>query len=134
MTLQISRLTNLETEKIDHKLWRVTRPLMFGTPTGLLTVPMGFITDGASCPGFLYTLCPPMTGAHVEAAVLHDYLYSTDSDSAAPCSRKAADQYFLAAMLNNGTGEKRAKAIYYGVRLGGSGSFKKCSSVDKIKE
>ena len=133
-TSQIFRLTNLETEKIGYKLWRVTRPLMFSTPVGLLTVPVGFITDGASCPGFLYTLCPPMAGSHVESAVLHDFLYSKDSDDDAMCSRKAADLYFLNAMIANGTGKMRAKTIYYGVRAGGKGSYKKCYSNEKIKE
>jgi len=134
MVNPVVRITNLETEKIDHKLWMVTSPLTFGTPYGLVTVPKNFITDGASCPTILYSLCTPMSGAHAEAAVLHDYLYSKDSNETFLVSREHADDYFLAAMLDNRTSKARAYAIYYGVRAGGSGSYKACYSIDKIKE
>jgi hypothetical protein len=128
----IFRISNLETEKIDHQLWRLTRPLMFGTMGGLLTVPKGFITDGASCPKILWSLCSPMTGPQAEAAVLHDYLYSKDSHIIV--DRKQADQLFYEAMIANGTSIVKAQLIYRGVRLGGSGSWKKRHSLDKIKE
>ena len=129
----IFRITNLETEKIDHKLWRLTGPLTFGTPQGLITVPKNFITDGASAPWMAWSLCPPMGGAHAEAAVLHDYLYSFDSMGSVVISRKTADQYFLEGMIDNGTNKARAKAIYLSVRMGGGKSFKTCHSIDKIK-
>lgn len=131
--MEIRRLTNLETEKIDHKLWRVTKPLVFqkGTLDWTTTVvPAGFITDGASAPWMAYSLCPPMGGAHAEAAVLHDWYYSLDSGD---IGRKTADSIFYHAMISNGTSVARAKAIYLSVRMGGSASFKKCHSIDKIE-
>ena len=128
------RITNLDTEKIDHLLWRLDKPLTFGTGIGLVSVPKNFITDGASCPRILWTLCSPMSGPQAEAAVLHDFLYSKDSNNICNVSRKLADQLFYDAMVSNGTGKARAKAIYWGVRAGGSGSYKSCFSIEKVKE
>jgi len=73
-----------------------------------------------------------MSGPEAEAAVLHDWLYSRDSGPG--LSRKQADQIFYDAMVGNGTNKVRAKAIYWGVRMGGGSSFKKCYSIDKVKE
>jgi hypothetical protein len=129
--LQISRLTNLQTEKIGPILWRVTHPLMYWVESGPVTVPVNFITDGASCPQILWELCSPMSGPQVEGAVLHDYLYSKDSGFG--MNRKQADQMFRDAMLANGTKHWRAMMIYRGVRLGGMKSWKACWSKDKIK-
>ena len=131
--MKVYRVTNLETEKIDHRLWRLTRPLIFAKETGgFITAPVNFITDGASCPRILWALCAPMTGPQAEAAVLHDYLYSLDCDL--PYNRKLADEIFYNAMVDNGTTPARAKMIYAGVRVGGSGSFKACHSIEKVKE
>ena len=143
----MERLTNLSTDKIGKKLWRLTSPLLFclkrldtettGKPThpvGVLQIPKNFITDGASAPWMTWSLCPPMGGAHAEAAVLHDYLYSKDSDDVYEVDRKMADEIFYDTMIENGTKKFRAKAIYYAVRLGGGGSYKACHSVEKVKE
>lgn len=128
----IRRLSNLETEKIDHQLWRLTRRLLYINTNGFITIPAGFITDGASCPKILWSLCSPMTGPQAEAAVMHDWFYS--KDSGAGLSRKQADRLFFDAMIENGTGRFKANLIYSGVRMGGSASWKKCYSLDKIKE
>ena len=128
----MERLTNLETEKIGPQLWRLIRPLMYTTGAKLISVPMGFITDGASCPAILWTLCAPMTGPQAEAAVLHDFLYSKDSNYP-EIGRAEADKMFLDGMITNGTSAWRAKAIYAGVRSCGMHSWKKCCSIDKIK-
>lgn len=130
--MKVYRISNLETEKIDHKLWRVMTPLVFGLPTGLIHVPKNFITDGASCPQILWALCAPMAGPQAEAAVLHDYLYS--KDCTLPYTRKQADDIFYDAMIDNGTSKARACLIHRGVRLGGAKSWKACHSLDKIKE
>ena len=73
-----------------------------------------------------------MSGPQVEAAVLHDYLYS--KDCTLPYNRKQADDMFYQAMISNGTSKARACLIYRGVRIGGTSSWKKCHSLDKIKE
>ena len=95
-----------------------------------IIVPEGFVTDGASAPKVMFSLCPPMGGPHGESAVLHDYLYSLDSEY--ECTRKEADDIFYFAMIVDGVPEITAKTIYSGVRVGGGDSFKKCFSIDKV--
>lgn len=129
------RITNLDTEKIDAVLWRLNKPLTFATHLGLISVPKNFISDGASCPQILWSLCSPMSGLQAEAALLHDFLYSKDSDVLGLLiNRKIVDKMFLDAMIADGTNKVRAKTIYYGVRIGGSKSYKAIFSIDKIKE
>ena len=128
------RLTNLDTEKIGKILWKLNKPLRFATHVGLISIPKYFITDGASCPKILWSLCSPMSGPQVEAAILHDFLYSKDSDNLGLLlNRKTVDKMFLAAMLANGTKKWRAKAIYFGVRMGGKKSYKACYSHTKVR-
>ena len=128
----ISRISNLDTEKIGADLWRLNRPLLFGMINGVITVKKNFITDGASRPQLIGSLCNRMSGLEAEAAVLHDWLYSKDSGPG--LCRKQADQLFYDAMRVEGVQKWRAKAIYWGVRFGGQKSWKACHSVDKIKE
>lgn len=128
----VTRITNLDTEKIGHILWRLNKPLLWATSNGMITVPTNFLTDGASCPNILWSLCSPMSGPQVCAAVAHDYLYS--KDCGLHYTREQADQLFYDMMIVDGTPKWRAKLIYMGVRAGGKKSFKKCHSLDKIKE
>lgn len=128
----IIRISNLDTEKIGPNLWRLNRPMLFGLPNGVITVKKNFITDGASRPQATGSLCNRMSGLEAEAAVLHDWLYSRDSGPG--LSRKQADQLFYDAMVDGGVQKWRAKLIYAGVRMCGTGSWKKCHSIDKIKE
>lgn len=127
----IYRITNLKTEKVGPKLWKLTGPLMFATPSGMLSVPTGFITDGASSPQIFYMLCAPMSGRHAEAAVLHDYLYSRDSS--ARITKEQADKIFYRAMLDNGTSKATACLIYKAVSVAGGSSFKKMYSNEKLE-
>ena len=126
----VKRLSNLISEKIGHKLWRLQDVLYFDVDTAPIFVPKNFITDGASCPRILWALCAPMSGPQAEAAVLHDYLYSKDCPL--QYSRLEADDIFWEAMRSNGTGLIKAWLIYRGVRIGGASSFKACYSIDKI--
>lgn len=125
------KLTNLFTEKIDSNLWRLTKPLVFKGSKFGITVVTNFITDGASRPQTLGSLCNRMSGPEAEAAVLHDWLYSKDSGYV--YNREQSDQIFYDAMIDGGVNKIRAKAIYWGVRLGGGSAFKKSYSRDKLK-
>lgn len=133
---KIHRSSNLCTMKVDKKLWVLTTPLIFifienSKFKKVITVPMNFVTDGASCPKVLWSLCAPMSGGQAEAAVLHDYLYSKDCDL--PYTRKQADNLFYDAMVSNGVSKARAWLIYMGVRAGGHWSFKRIHSVEKMR-
>ena len=126
------KINNLKTEKIGKVLWRLVAPLTFGTSKTLITIPKGFVTDGASTPNFLYGVCAPMAGNQAVAAVLHDYLYSKDSNEFHSVSRKTADDLFYAAMRSEGVSWLKAKTIYLSVRAGGASSYKKCYSREKV--
>ncbi len=72
-----------------------------------------FITDFASIPRFLWAIWPPM-GAYSAAAVLHDFLYTSQSRT-----RRQSDDIFFEAMGVLGVGLITRYALYYGVRIGG---------------
>jgi len=125
----MKKLNNLFTEKIGPKLWVLTKPLKFDG----ITIPEGFVTDGASAPNVAASIAPPMGFAGAAAAVLHDWFYSLDSGKS-NISRKEADKIFYETMRSCGVGYFRAKAIYWAVRAGGSFSFKKCYSKEKLED
>ena len=89
-------------------------------------VPIGFDTDGASIPRFLWAILPTW-GRYSRAAVVHDYLYRMLREStphpAAP-SRKKADGIFLEAMAVLGVSRLVRYVIWGPVRLFGGSSAK----------
>lgn len=79
----------------------------------VIKVPTGFQTDFASIPRPLWPVLPP-TGRYGKAAVLHDYLYSTQTES-----RRYADAIFLEAMEVLKVPLWLRKGIYGTVRMFG---------------
>lgn len=93
-------------DRYDGRTWELTSPLVYECKMGLIiTVPAGFKTDFA-------TWLKP-TGRYTEAAVIHDYLYSTRA------GRKYADKIFKEVMERGGCTRARVNMMYYGVRLFG---------------
>lgn len=86
----------LVVEKISARLWKTHRPLTYYVgqieDNDVIVVPEGFITDFASVPQFAWIMIPP-DGEYTAAAVVHDYLYSTQTRT-----RKQSDDIFLEAM------------------------------------
>ena len=78
-----------------------------------ITVPVGFVTDFASSPFFVWSFIPPW-GRYGKASVLHDYCYSINLHN-----RKWADSVFREAMIVGGTPIWKAKLMYWGVRTFG---------------
>jgi len=78
-----------------------------------IIVPSGFITDFASIPRILWVFWPPM-GQYSGAAILHDYLYSSQKHS-----RDRCDDIFMEAMVVLGVSRRTRYALFYGVRCGG---------------
>jgi hypothetical protein len=87
-----------------------------------ITVPKGFKTDFASTPRILYPFFPPI-GRYTNASVVHDFLYSKESDYL-NIKRSVADKCFLQAMKVAGVSRKRY-LMYLGVRIGGFTKWKK---------
>jgi hypothetical protein len=78
-----------------------------------VTVPVGFVTDFASIPRPFWSMLRP-DGDYAYAAVIHDYLYWTQS-----FSREKSDMIFKLAMEDFKIGSAEVGAIYAGVRAGG---------------
>lgn len=77
-------------------------------------VPAGFITDFASIPRLFWTVVGHPAGKYAQAAVLHDYLYRTNS-----VSRAKADSLFREAMIVLGVPFYQRWVLWAGVRVGG---------------
>ena len=84
------------------------------------TVPVGFESDGASVPRFLWSLMPPIS-SYTQAAFGHDYLYKEHDPMR---DRKQADKFFRDAMVFLGVGLLKRNTMYRAVRLFGRGAWK----------
>ena len=92
---------------------------------GTITVPTGFVTDGASVPRVFWPIFDPFGGDYFHAAIIHDYLYSRWSTAHFNCTRKDADLIFKEAMFNRGINWPTRETIFRAVRIGGWRSYKK---------
>lgn len=128
----------------DGKRFTLREPIIYPTADGTIVVPIGFVTDFASIPRFLWSIYPP-TGRYQRAAVLHDWLYVSHyanrsayfyseeyklhehpstyktrrvNLSKAPFDeRDACDRLFLQAMKESGVSRRTRYSLYYAVRL-----------------
>ena len=97
----------------DAKYWVLREPLRYEE----LIIPAGFVTDFASVPRLFWTLFP-RTGRYLVAAIVHDYLYWSQTST-----REEADRVFLEAMRRAGVNEMQATTMYYTVRLTGEAAW-----------
>ena len=107
------------------RIFRLTESFRYHSSVGTIRIPKGFHTDGASVPKIFWNIFSPF-GSYFSAALVHDFLYSKDSDlifSAA--DRAEADHIFLEAMYNAGVGWLTRHTVHSAVRLGGWASYKK---------
>jgi len=80
---------------------------------GDILVPVGFASDGASVPRFLWSIFPPF-GRYLEAAIVHDWFcvkHCVDSITAA--------KVFREAMAVCGVPAHRRNKMYWAVRMFG---------------
>ncbi|MBV9833911.1 MAG: DUF1353 domain-containing protein [Alphaproteobacteria bacterium] len=84
-----------------------------------IVVPAGFVTDFASIPRAFWSGMSPH-GQYSRAAVLHDYLYWTQS-----CTRAQADKLFLLMMKQSGVSPANRATIYGTVRTTGDGGWQR---------
>lgn len=88
-------------------------PLVWRTSTEVVTVPAGFVSDGATIPAPAWPLVGhPYSGSLLRAAVLHDY----DLTTIPPV---AAHRRFYRALRASGVGRFRAALLYVSVRAFG---------------
>ncbi len=85
-------------------------------PGWSITVPAGFVTDGASIPRLAWRVVgPPIRGRYFRAAVVHDWMYHSGSAG----SRVIADAVFMHMMRQDGVPFWRRAMIYLSVRCWG---------------
>ena len=81
----------------------------------------GFITDGASVPKSLQWIYNPF-GKYINAAVIHDYLYSTYNSTG--INRTLADKIFRYIMKETGVDSRIVRKFYAAVKYFGATSWK----------
>ena len=87
----------------------------------LIRVPKSFIMDGASVPHSLEWLYNPY-GKYINAAVIHDYLYSTYNNMG--INRTLADKIFYFIMKEIGIDNRTRRKFYMAVKCFGETSWK----------
>ncbi len=98
------------------------RTFTHDTPWGVVSVPAGFIYNGASIPRLgQFVLGVSRYGAQVRgAAIVHDFHYRYHSRT-----RKQADQIFRWMLRANGIGSVKAALMYRTLRLFGGIAWRK---------
>jgi len=95
-----------------------------GKKNKTITVPRGFLIDGASIPRTMWRLIgSPFLPMFQKAATVHDYLYTHHK-----VSRKKADQIFREILKDNTVSKVKAGVMYAAVRTGGYFAYKKGKS------
>lgn len=109
---------------VNWRVWRLEQDFSYEVgekgSARLITVPRGFITDGASVPRAFWWIFPAW-GSYSRAAVVHDLLchliHAGVPHPEAP-TRYDADRIFLEAMTICGTGPIARRIMYWAVRFG----------------
>ncbi|MGK8524633.1 DUF1353 domain-containing protein [Nocardia asteroides] len=97
-------------EAIDAEFWRVAEPLVYRGASAEFVIPAGFRTDFASVPRPLIWLIPRY-GVYTRAAILHDYLRSSQAVSVAD-----ADGIFRRSLRELGVSLPRRWMMWAAVR------------------
>jgi hypothetical protein len=99
-------------EEVDAQFWRVVDPLTYHGAHEEFVIPAGFRTDFASVPRPLVWLVPRY-GVYTRAAILHDYLRSSDV-----VSDTDADGIFRRCLHEFGVSVPQRYMMWAAVRLG----------------
>ncbi|CAI8813559.1 DUF1353 domain-containing protein [Pseudomonas chlororaphis] len=99
-----------------------------GQALSQVIVPEGFVTDFASVPRAFWSALPT-DGEYAYAAVIHDYLYWTQTTS-----REDADLTLKYAMQDFGVGSVTIETIYRTVRAAGGMAWKENAALKKSGE
>lgn len=96
--------------------------------THIVTLPKGFISDGASVPNFFHRVFPPF-GMYLGAAFVHDFHCDRANSTGHYTYRKFGDSHFEDWVKQCGVGSVRAKpmaasVISYGKYLRFTGKLK----------
>lgn len=106
----------------SRRRWTFTHPWQVELEYyGWVTIPKGFITDGATVPRILYWLFSP-TGALFVPSLVHDYCLVNHAlhtvNGPVGVDNDTADMIFYRMLISQGTPKVTSKVAYWGVRLG----------------
>jgi len=118
-------ITKLKLKPINDSKCILEDDYIYSINGFLITVPKGFITDGASIPKSLQWIYEPF-GEYIKGAVIHDYLYSKYNDTG--INRSLADKIFDFIMKETGVNAKTRRKFYVAVKY-----FGKIFWQDKLK-
>jgi Protein of unknown function (DUF1353) len=107
-------------ERFDYAVGSLEAPIAF------ITVPEGFVFDGASIPPILSAFLPRSHSDYVQAAALHDWLYRRYHSHVGE-RRIIADRIFAESLAVLGVSPLWRWALYFGVRIGGWRAWHKAS-------
>lgn len=112
----------LNVSRFREPIYFLTAPISWTPNPGqeqykAVIVPSGFVTDFASIPRVFWSVLRP-DGEYAYAAVVHDYLYWTQTRS-----RDEADNIFKIAMEDFEIEASKVKPIYCAVRVGGQSAW-----------
>lgn len=95
--------------------WKLTHTFIYDNEPIYISVPRGFVTDGASIPRIVWTLIgSPWSGRYARAAVIHDFLYHIQTTT-----RWEADRIFYQAMKILKVSPWRRSLMHCSVRVAG---------------
>lgn len=116
--------TPLQVEKIGTNNWKLLAPLLYDDEKNNIRylIPVGFTTNFANVPWWLWWFCPPVAGDHAEPSVLHDYLCVTIEKDDLDSTRRI-DKIFLEAMKSCKVEKTKRTIMYTGVRLYRKGKY-----------
>lgn len=104
----------------SSRLFKLEKDFNFLSSKGLITVPKGFITDGASIPKVFWSIFSPF-GEYFKAALIHDWLYSPNNKQ---FTREEADFLLNEGMIIMGVPWIQRVLILRAVRIFGGFAYK----------
>ncbi len=92
---------------------------LFSVDGDVVSIPKGYVTALDTIPSWYKGIADLSRPDALEAAVIHDYLYSCPGSG----TRKETDAIFYHAMIHEGASEYLAGKMYFAVRLFGGRHF-----------
>ena len=103
----------------DGKVIELLEPISFSIKGREYVVPQGYLSNGFSCPRFLWPLISPaIDNRTLKSALGHDWLYENHV-----CTRKEADQWFRDSLIESRFPRWKAELSYIGVRVFGGSHY-----------
>lgn len=116
------QLSELKYKQLDERNIELLEPLKYQVGRLIITIPAGFISDGASTPKVLWVFFPPWDKRYAVASIIHDYLYSELNITG--LNKELSDEIFIKIMEENGVGIIKRRLMYRAVSMFGSVFFK----------